>query len=170
MLTSSSRQIHSTPRRVERFVSFGSAALGLALAALASSASCGAPQAEAGPSRVQGVAGSAPTIAPLSQSVDTKAGRIAVSGALAPQVIRGVMREQFGRFRACYESLPQPRPVVSSDLNFTIGAAGDVTAGHVDSEASPALGQCLERVVLALHFPAPKAGDVTVEYPVQFGP
>jgi hypothetical protein len=60
--------------------------------------------------------------------------------------------------------------VVLSTLNFTIGPAGDVTAGHVDSEASPALGQCLERVMLAMRFPAPAAGDVTVDYPVQFGP
>jgi hypothetical protein len=31
------------------------------------------------------------------------------------------------------------------------------------------LGQCLERVMLAIRFPAPEAGDVTVDYPVQFG-
>jgi hypothetical protein len=60
--------------------------------------------------------------------------------------------------------------VVLSTLNFTIGAAGNVTAGHVDSEASPVLGQCLERVMLAIRFPAPQAGDVTVGYPMQFAP
>jgi hypothetical protein len=85
-------------------------------------------------------------------------------------VIRAVLRREWGRFRECYETLPQPRPVLVSKLSFTIGAAGNVTAAHVDSEASPALGQCLERVLLALHFPAPQAGDVTVDYPVQFGP
>jgi hypothetical protein len=57
-----------------------------------------------------------------------------------------------------------------STLNFTIGAAGNVTASQVDSEASPVLGQCLERVMLAIHFPAPEAGDVTVGYAMQFGP
>jgi hypothetical protein len=60
--------------------------------------------------------------------------------------------------------------VVVSKLSFTIGATGNVTAAHVGSETSPALGQCLERVLLAIRFPAPKAGDVTVDYPVQFGP
>lgn len=83
----------------------GASALGLGLAALAP-ASCGAPQAEAGPSRVQGAAGSGPTAAPPSHSWDLKAGRIAVSGRLAPDVIRAVMRDQFGRFRECYETLP----------------------------------------------------------------
>jgi beta-lactamase regulating signal transducer with metallopeptidase domain len=166
MLTSSSRQVHSAPKR---FALLGASALGLGLAALAP-ASCGAPQAEAGPSRVRGAAGSEPTTAPPSDSGDLKAGRIAVSGSLAPDVIRAVMRDEFGRFRECYETLPQPRPAVASKLNFTIGAAGNVTAGHVDSEASPVLGQCLERVLLAMRFPAPKAGDVTVGYPVQFGP
>jgi beta-lactamase regulating signal transducer with metallopeptidase domain len=159
MLTSSSRQIHSAPKR---FVLLGASALGLGLAALAP-ASCGAPQAG-------GAAGSGPTTAPPSHSSDLKAGRIAVSGRLAPDVIRAVMRDEFGRFRECYESLPEPRPVVVSTLNFTIGAAGNVTAGHVDSEASPVLGQCLEHVMLAMRFPAPAAGDVTVGYPMQFGP
>jgi hypothetical protein len=41
------------------------------------------------------------------------------------------------------------------------------TGGHVEA---PVLGQCLERVMLAIRFPAPKAGDVTVDYPLQFGP
>ena len=109
------------------------------------------------------------TAAP-SHSVDMKAGRMVVSGSLPPAVIRAVMRDEFGRFRECYEALPQPRPAVMSTLNFTIGAAGNVTAGRVDSEASPVLGQCLERVMLALHFPAPKAGDVTVDYPMLFAP
>jgi hypothetical protein len=111
-----------------------------------------------------------PTTAPPSHSGELKAGRIAVSGALPPDVIRAVMRDEFGRFRECYQTLPQPRPVVVSKLNFTIGAAGTVTTGHVDSEASPALGQCLERVMLAIRFPAPQAGDVTVAYPMQFRP
>jgi hypothetical protein len=110
------------------------------------------------------------TTAAPGHSVDVKAGSIAVSGRLAPAVIRGVMRHEFGRFRECYEMLPPPRPVVMATLNFTIGTKGSVTAAHVDSEASPVLGQCLERVILALHFPAPEAGDVTVAYPMQFAP
>ena len=166
MLTSSSRQIHSAPKR---FALLAASALGLGLAALAP-ASCGAPQAEAGPSRVEGAAGSGPTAAPTGPSWELKAGRVEVSGRLAPDVIRGVMRDELGRFRGCYETLPEPRPVLASKLNFTIGAAGNVTAGHVDSEASPMLGQCLERVMLAIRFPPPAAGDVAVGYPMQFGP
>jgi len=166
MLTSSSRQIHSAPRR---FALLAASALGLGLAALAP-ASCGAPQTETDPGRVPGAAGGEPTTPPPSHSGELKAGRIAVSGSLPPDVIRAVMRDEFGRFRDCYATLPAPRPVVLSTLNFTIGAAGTVTAGHVDSEASPVLGQCLERVMLAVRFPAPQAGDVTVGYPIQFAP
>jgi beta-lactamase regulating signal transducer with metallopeptidase domain len=166
MLTSSSRQIHSAPKR---FALLGASALGLGLAALAP-VSCGAPQAEAGPSQVESAAGSGATPAPPNHSWELKAGRVEVSGRLAPDVIRGVMRGELDRFRECYETLPEPRPVLVSTLNFTIGAAGNVTAGHVDSEASPVLGQCLERVMLAIRFPAPAAGDVTVGYPMQFGP
>jgi hypothetical protein len=109
------------------------------------------------------------TAAP-SHAVDVKVGRIVVSGRLPPAVIRAVMHDEFRRVRECYETLPQPRPVVMSSLNFTIGAEGKVTAGHVDAESSPVLGQCLERIMLALHFPAPQAGDVTVVYPMLFAP
>jgi len=105
-----------------------------------------------------------------AEPVELKAGRIEVSGRLPPAVIRTVLHHELGRFRECYEALPQPRPVVISTLHFTIGSEGNVTSGHVDSEASPMLGQCLERVMFALHFPAPTDGDVTVGYPVQFGP
>jgi hypothetical protein len=66
--------------------------------------------------------------------------------------------------------LPEPRPAIGAKLHFTIGAAGSVAAGHVDSEASPALGQCLERALLAVQFPAPEDGEVTVGYPVLFAP
>jgi beta-lactamase regulating signal transducer with metallopeptidase domain len=166
MLTSSSRQIHSAPKRIALL---GASALGLGLAALAP-ASCGAPQTEAKPSQVQVAASSGPTTAPPGHSWELKAGQIAVSGRLPPAVIRAAMRDELERFRECYETLPQPRPVVVSKLNFTIGAAGKVTAGHVDSEASPVLGQCLERVMLPIQFPAPEAGDVAVVYTMQFGP
>jgi hypothetical protein len=110
------------------------------------------------------------TTAAPSHSVGLKAGRMTVSGRLPPAVVRAVMRDELGRFRQCYEALPQPRPVVMSTLNFTIGAAGNVTAGQVDAEASPVLGRCLERVMFTLQFPAPKAGDVTVGYPMSFTP
>ena len=109
------------------------------------------------------------TVAP-SHSVNLKAGRMTVSGRLPAAVIRAVLGAEFGRFRECYAALPHPRRVLRSALNFTIGPEGNVTAGHVESEASPALGQCLERLMLALHFPAPTAGDVTVRYPLRFAP
>jgi hypothetical protein len=105
-----------------------------------------------------------------SHSGDLKAGTVEASGGMAPEVIRAVMRDELGRFRECYDNLPRPRPMVVAKLNFTIGRSGNVTAGHVDSEASPELGRCLERVLFTIRFPAPKAGDVTVGYPLQFWP
>jgi hypothetical protein len=126
------------------------------------------PQAE--PPAATGATTATPAAAPPGHTGDLKAGRIVVSGSLAPDAIRQVMRAEFARFRECYDSLPRPRPVVVSTLSFTIGAAGDVTAGGVESDASPALGQCLERVLFAMRFPAPRGGVVTVSFPMQFGP
>ncbi len=147
---------------------------GIGLLLLASAAAVGlqvrGDRTRVTPLPEQRAAPAAELVSPSSHSGELKAGDVQASGGLAPRVIRDVMRNELDRFRECYATLPPPRPVVVSKLNFTIGAAGNVTAGHVESEASPALGQCLERVMLALRFPAPKAGDVTVGYPLQFGP
>jgi hypothetical protein len=57
---------------------------------------------------------------------------------------------------------------LSAELGLAREAAVDA---RVESEApSPVLVQCLDRVMLAMRFPAPEAGDVTVRYAMQFGP
>jgi hypothetical protein len=38
-------------------------------------------------------------------------------------------------------------------MHFTIGATGAVTGGHIDTEGAPALGMCMEPVMLHFMFP-----------------
>jgi hypothetical protein len=89
---------------------------------------------------------------------------------LPPDVIRNVVKDSFPAFRDCYEQLPQPRPSLSLKMHFTIGSGGRVVDGHVDAEASPPLGSCVEAAMWRMAFPGPEEGTVTVGYPIAFAP
>ena len=89
---------------------------------------------------------------------------------LPPEKIHEVVRNHYPDFKRCYERLPQPRPTLRVKLHFTIGVDGRVDEGHVDSEASPPLGSCIEPVMRGFVFPSPEGGVVTVAYPVEFAP
>jgi Zn-dependent protease with chaperone function len=91
-------------------------------------------------------------------------------GRLAPEVIRRTVREHYDAFRKCYLDLPPPLPTTEARLSFTIGESGSVTEGRVEANDAPALGACLEPTLLAMVFPKPTGGIVTVVYPVQFAP
>jgi beta-lactamase regulating signal transducer with metallopeptidase domain len=109
------------------------------------------------------------SVAPTSWGApQTKMGRTQVSGRLAPDVIRSTVRENYGRFRTCYEALPEMVSTYAT-MRFTIGEAGTVTEGTVDAEISD-LGECIRRAMFAIVFPAPAGGVVTVVYPLMFEP
>lgn len=91
-----------------------------------------------------------------------------VSQRLAPEVIRGVVRDHYDAFRACYEALGNPLPDAQATMRFTISREGKVSDGEVKSEEHPALGKCLDPVMRSMVFPAPEDGIVTVEYPLAF--
>jgi beta-lactamase regulating signal transducer with metallopeptidase domain len=110
------------------------------------------------------------SVAPTSWGAGNgdKYGRTQVSGRLAPDVIRSVVRENYGRFRTCYEELPE---MVSTwaTMRFTIGTDGTVTEGTVEAEIQQ-LGECVKRGMFAIVYPAPAGGVVTVVYPLMFEP
>jgi Zn-dependent protease with chaperone function len=91
-------------------------------------------------------------------------------GRVDRHVISKVVRENYPAFRACYERFLDPRPTVRAEMHFTIGATGAVTGGHVNAEGAPALGTCMEPVMLHLMFPPPEEGVQTVVYPIAFAP
>jgi hypothetical protein len=106
-------------------------------------------------------------IAPSSWG-ETKYGRVSVSGRLAPDTIRRVVRDSFGSFRKCYEALPQMVPTTAT-MRFTIGEEGRVTQGEVTAEIQQ-LGECVRAAMFTLVFPPPVGGVVTVGYPIVFEP
>jgi beta-lactamase regulating signal transducer with metallopeptidase domain len=90
------------------------------------------------------------------------------AGRLPPDTIRRVVRDSYAAFRKCYEELPKAVSTYAT-LAFSIGTEGHVTEGNVSAEI-PQLGQCLERAMFEMVFPAPSGGIVTVTYPLMFEP
>jgi hypothetical protein len=102
-----------------------------------------------------------------------RAGETQVSGRLPPEVIQRVVRQSYGRFRACYEEGLRDNPRIAGRvaLRFTIGRDGFVATSSADqSELPSSVAACIARAMYGLSFPAPEGGMITVVYPVMFSP
>jgi hypothetical protein len=98
---------------------------------------------------------------------------INVSGRLPPEVIQRTVRQNFGRFRNCYESGLRSNPNLEGRVvaRFVIGrdgAVSNVSAGGdlPDSQVR----SCVASAFYGLSFPAPENGIVTVSYPIVLTP
>jgi hypothetical protein len=105
-------------------------------------------------------------------SPQIRQGATQVSGRLPPEVIQRIVRQNFGRFRLCYEDglRRNPRLVGRISVRFTIGRDGSVTgAGNGGSDMpDQAVTDCVARSFVGLSFPSPESGTVTVVYPIMF--
>ena len=99
---------------------------------------------------------------------------VGVSGRLPPEIVRRVIRSNFGRFRACYEDGLRRNPALEGRVttNFVIGRDGSVS--NVSDGGSDigdkAVTSCVIRAFYGLSFPQPEGGIVTVVYPIAFSP
>ena len=100
-------------------------------------------------------------------------GATSVSGRLPPEVIQRIVRQNFGRFRLCYENGLRNNPnlqgrvsvrfVISRDGTVSnVSGGGDIPDGSVVS--------CVTRAFYSLSFPQPEGGIVRVSYPIVFTP
>jgi hypothetical protein len=96
-----------------------------------------------------------------------------VSGRLPPEVIQRTVRQNFGRFRSCYEIGLRSNPNLEGRVvaRFVIGrdgAVSNVSAGGdlPDSQVR----SCVASAFYGLSFPAPENGIVTVSYPIVLTP
>jgi hypothetical protein len=97
-----------------------------------------------------------------------------VSGHLPPEVIQRVVRQNYGRFRACYENGLRANPNLTGRVTarFIIGRDGAVTNaanGGSDLPDSSVVG-CVLNQFYGISFPSPENGIVTVSYPIMFTP
>jgi hypothetical protein len=94
-----------------------------------------------------------------------------VSGRLPPEVIQRIVRQNYGRFRACYQASLQTNPNLSGRVvaSFIIGRDGTVksVSGGGDLPDSGVIS-CVTRSFYGLTFPQPDGGIVRVTYPIVF--
>jgi hypothetical protein len=101
-------------------------------------------------------------------------GATSVNGRLPPEVIQRIVRQNFGRFRLCYENGMRNNPNLQGrvTVKFVIDRSGAVamTADGGSDIPDSAVVQCVVRGFGNLSFPQPEGGMVTVVYPIIFNP
>jgi hypothetical protein len=115
--------------------------------------------------KAQDRAGTGPIMRPSPPAVD---------GRLAPDVIQRVVRQNFGRYRFCYQEGLRSNPALAGRVavRFVIGRDGAVSmvANGGSDLADPQVVSCVVRAFYGLSFPQPEHGIVTVTYPFVFSP
>ncbi len=100
-------------------------------------------------------------------------GATSVSGRLPPEVIQRIVRQNFGRFRLCYEQGLRNNPNLTGrvSVSFVIGRDGAVgsVGGGGDLPDSGVIS-CVAGAFRGLSFPQPEGGVVKVSYPIMFSP
>ena len=101
-------------------------------------------------------------------------GTTSVSGRLPPEVIQRIVRQNFGRFRLCYERGLREQPTLAGriSIKFTIGPDGSTHNAQVQSSTldSRAVEGCVVHSFAGLRFPEPEVGSVNVVFPIMFSP
>ncbi len=110
----------------------------------------------------------------LASPPSLKAGKLNVSGRLPPEVIQRIVRQNFGRFRLCYEQGLARNPNLAGRVSarFVIGMDGSVSNVANGGSDLPDAGvvSCVMSAFSGLSFPQPEGGIVTVVYPVNLAP
>jgi hypothetical protein len=97
------------------------------------------------------------------------------NGTLPREVVQRVVRQNFGRFRLCYEGGLRTNPGLTGRVAvaFVIARDGSVAVASADRStdmADPTVTACVVRGFQNLSFPAPKDGLVQVIYPLMLAP
>lgn len=112
-----------------------------------------------------GHATSAPRIRP---------GPVIASGRLPPEVVQRIVRQNFGRFRMCYERGLTQNPNLSGRVvaRFVIDRSGAVSTAQNGGSDLPdnSVVSCVVSAFYNLSFPPPENGIVSVSYPIAFTP
>ncbi len=99
-------------------------------------------------------------------------GGLRMSQGLPPEVIRRIVRQNFGRFRLCYENAVRSNPDLKKATlvdRFAIAASGAVVFSEPTTDPQDAFPSCVARGFLDLTFPQPEAVSlVAVEFTIGF--
>ncbi len=109
-----------------------------------------------------------------TKAPQVRMGATQVNGRLPPEVIQRIVRQNFGRFRMCYEQGLARNPNLEGrvGVRFVIGRDGAVSnAGNGGSDIPDSgVVSCTISAFYGLSFPQPEGGIVTVTYPIMFSP
>ncbi len=101
-------------------------------------------------------------------------GAVTVNGRLPPEVIQRIVRQNFGRFRMCYEQGLGRNPNLEGRVasRFIIGHDGSIASVTNGGSDLPDAGvvSCVLGAFKGLSFPQPEGGIVSVVYPIMFEP
>jgi hypothetical protein len=97
------------------------------------------------------------------------------SGRLPQEVVQRIVRQNFGRFRLCYEGGLRGNPGLTGRVAvaFVIDRTGAVAVAAADRSTEMAdenVVSCVVRGFQNLSFPAPENGTVRVVYPLLLAP
>ena len=99
---------------------------------------------------------------------------IETNGRLPAEVIQRIVRQNFGRFRLCYEAGLRGNPTLAGRIatKFVIGRDGAVMQSSDAGSDLPdqAVVSCVVRSFHSLSFPMPEGGVATVTYPIILSP
>lgn len=109
-----------------------------------------------------------------TKAPQVRMGATSVSGRLPPEVIQRIVRQNYGRFRMCYEQGLARNPNLEGrvSVRFVIGRDGSVSnvANGGSDLPDSAVVSCVVSAYYGLSFPQPEGGIVTVVYPIMFAP
>lgn len=107
-------------------------------------------------------------------SPSLRQGKTEVNGRLPPEVIQRIVRQNFGRFRLCYEKALRAKPDLAGTVRTKFVIERDGSVKDVKDDKSdlkdPAVVACVTKAFANLSFPQPESGVVTVVYPIIFIP
>jgi hypothetical protein len=106
--------------------------------------------------------------------VVVREGAVHVVGGLPPEVVQRIVRQNYGRFRLCYQHALEANPALAGrvSVRFTIDRSGAVASaadGGSDLRSPDAVA-CVLRAFGAISFPQPEGPPATVTYSMSFSP
>lgn len=122
-----------------------------------------------------GLAGTQGTSAAPSGVPRVRAGAVTVSGRLPREIIMRVVRQNFGRFRMCYEKgLARDAALAGRvELRFVIerdGSVSRVVSGAGTDLPDAEVVKCATNALNGVSFPLPEGGPASVVFPLLFEP
>jgi hypothetical protein len=124
----------------------------------------------------QGSGGGGLTGAPGSRPPQVKMGALTATAGLLPEIIQRIVRQNYGRFRLCYENGLRSNPKLAGKVTvrFVINKDGAVSGVSLVKDTTMPdanVSACVTRAFTSLSFSQPNGtGVVIVTYPILFSP